>query len=304
MTGTVIKNTGNDYLIRTPDGKTISCKIKGNFRIKNIKSTNPLAVGDHVVFDSTGFVTELLDRKNYIIRKSINLSKQVQIIAANIDLAMLIVTLKEPETSTIFIDRFLATAMAYDIQVMLIFNKTDLLNDDDLEYLQAIKFLYENIGYQCIAMSAIDVNNIQKLRPYFNEKITLLSGNSGVGKSTIINALVPDTDIKIGEISSVHHSGTHTTTFSEMYEIAPDSFIIDTPGIKGFGVVDMKADEIGHFFPEIFEASKNCRYNNCTHTHEPGCAVIKAVEEHYISESRYHSYLSILEDADEGKYRK
>lgn len=303
MTGLIIKNTGSDYLVRTDDGKTTMCKVKGTFRIKGIKSTSPVTVGDRVDFDETGYITELHDRKNYIVRKPTNLSKQLHIIAANIDQAMLVVTLKNPITSTTFIDRFLATAEAYRIPTILVFNKTDLLNADDIEYLNAFVNLYESIGYKCLQIVATHGQGIEQLRNTLAGKITLLSGNSGVGKSTIINQIMPEGTAKTGEISASHLKGMHTTTFSEMYEVASDTFIIDTPGIKGFGVVNMSEDEIGHFFPDIFEASKACRFGNCSHRHEPGCAVLKAVDEHRIALSRYESYLSVLDDLTEGKYR-
>lgn len=303
MTGLVIKNTGNDYLVRTKDGATILCRMKGSFRIKGIKSTSPVVVGDRVDFDETGYITKLHDRKNYIVRKPTNLSKQLHILAANIDQAMLVITLKQPVTLTIFIDRFLATAEAYRIPTILVFNKIDLLENDELDYLEALTYLYESIGYQCLHIVAEQGKGLAQLRNLLNGKITLLSGNSGVGKSTIINHVVPDSDAKIGEISASHLKGVHTTTFSEMYEVTPDTFIIDTPGIKGFGMVNMDENEIGHFFPEIFKASKKCYFGNCSHRHEPDCAVLKALSEHRIAQSRYESYLSILDDVNEGKYR-
>lgn len=303
MTGLIIKNTGSDYLVRGSDGSNIVCKVKGSFRIKGIKSTSPVTVGDRVEFDDTGYITELHERKNYIVRKPTNLSKQLHIIAANLDQAILIITIKNPVTSTTFIDRFLATADAYHIPTILVFNKIDLLNAEDEAYVNALIHLYESIGYQCLKMSAANGDGISALQAQLAGKISLLSGNSGVGKSTIINQIVPNSSAKTGEISNSHHKGMHTTTFSEMYEISTDTFLIDTPGIKGFGMVDMNEEEIGHFFRDIFEASKNCRFNNCSHRHEPGCAVLQAVNEHRIATSRYESYLSILEDITEGKYR-
>ena len=303
MTGLIIKNTGSDYVVRSSDGSNSVCRVKGSFRIKGIKSTSPVTVGDRVEFDDTGYITELHERKNYIVRKPTNLSKQLHIIAANLDQAILIITIKNPVTSTTFIDRFLATAEAYHIPTILVFNKIDLLNADDETYLNAFIHLYESIGYQCLKMTATQGNGIAELQNTLAGKISLLSGNSGVGKSTIINQIVPNSSAKIGEISNSHHKGMHTTTFSEMYEISTDTFLIDTPGIKGFGMVDMNEEEIGHFFRDIFEASKNCRFNNCSHRHEPGCAVLQAVNEHRIATSRYESYLSILEDITEGKYR-
>jgi len=303
MTGLIIKNTGSDYVVRSSDGSNSVCRVKGSFRIKGIKSTSPVTVGDRVEFDDTGYITELHERKNYIVRKPTNLSKQLHIIAANLDQAILIITIKNPVTSTTFIDRFLATAEAYHIPTILVFNKIDLLNAEDETYLNAFIHLYESIGYQCLKMTAIQGNGITELQNTLAGKISLLSGNSGVGKSTIINQIVPNSSAKTGEISNSHHKGMHTTTFSEMYEISTDTFLIDTPGIKGFGMVDMNEEEIGHFFRDIFEASKNCRFNNCSHRHEPGCAVLQAVSEHRIATSRYESYLSILEDITEGKYR-
>ena len=303
MTGLIIKNTGSDYVVRSSDGSNSVCRVKGSFRIKGIKSTSPVTVGDRVEFDDTGYITELHERKNYIVRKPTNLSKQLHIIAANLDQAILIITIKNPVTSTTFIDRFLATAEAYHIPTILVFNKIDLLNAEDETYLNAFIHLYESIGYQCLKMTATQGNGITELQNTLAGKISLLSGNSGVGKSTIINQIVPNSSAKTGEISNSHHKGMHTTTFSEMYEISTDTFLIDTPGIKGFGMVDMNEEEIGHFFRDIFEVSKNCRFNNCSHRHEPGCAVLQAVNEHRIATSRYESYLSILEDITEGKYR-
>lgn len=303
MTGLIIKNTGSEYIVRTKDGLHATCRVKGSFRIKGIKSTSPVTVGDRVEFDDTGYITELHARKNYIVRKPTNLSKQLHIIAANLDQAVLVVTIKNPVTSTTFIDRFLATAEAYHIPTILVFNKIDLLDAEDESYLNAFIHLYESIGYQCLKMSAANGDGVSALQAQLAGKISLLSGNSGVGKSTIINQIVPNSSAKTGEISNSHHKGMHTTTFSEMYEISTDTFLIDTPGIKGFGMVDMNEEEIGHFFRDIFEASKNCRFNNCSHRHEPGCAVLQAVNEHRIATSRYESYLSILEDITEGKYR-
>ena len=303
MTGLIIKNTGSDYVVRSSDGSNSVCRVKGSFRIKGIKSTSPVTVGDRVEFDDTGYITELHERKNYIVRKPTNLSKQLHIIAANLDQAILIITIKNPVTSTTFIDRFLATAEAYHIPTILVFNKIDLLNAEDEAYVNAFIHLYKSIGYQCLKMTATQGNGITELQNTLAGKISLLSGNSGVGKSTIINQIVPNSSAKTGEISNSHHKGMHTTTFSEMYEISTDTFLIDTPGIKGFGMVDMNEEEIGHFFRDIFEASKNCRFNNCSHRHEPGCAVLQAVSEHRIATSRYESYLSILEDITEGKYR-
>lgn len=307
MHGLVIKNTGSWYTVRTDEGQLIDCKVKGNFRLKGIRSTNPVAVGDRVTLvanqEGTAFITEIDDRRNYIIRKSINLSKQSHIIAANVDQAFLIVTVANPQTSTTFIDRFLASAEAYRVPVVLIFNKTDLLDEDALHYQQAVVNLYETIGYECRQISAETGEGVEELHAMLDGKITLLSGNSGVGKSTLINRLVPGANLRTAEISDAHNTGMHTTTFSEMIELS-SGYLIDTPGIKGFGTFDMEPEEITSYFKDIFHFSKDCRFSNCTHTHEPGCAVLKAVEEHYIAESRYQSYLSMLDDKEEGKYRE
>ena len=312
MKGLVIKNTGSWYTVLTDDGQLLDCKVKGNFRIKGIRSTNPVAVGDHVTVNDESWITEIEDRKNYIIRKSINLSKQSHILAANVDQALLVVTVARPETSTTFIDRFLASAEAYRVPVILIFNKSDQLDDDEHRYQQMMIDLYETIGYECHAISAQTGDGVEALRPLLEGKITLLSGNSGVGKSTLINRLVPNANLRTADISDAHQTGMHTTTFSEMIPLEThssflsphSSFLIDTPGIKGFGTFDMEREELTSYFKEIFEFSKQCRFSDCTHTHEPGCAVLKAVEEHYIAQSRYQSYLSMLDDKDENKYRE
>lgn len=308
MNGLVIKNTGSWYTVKTDEGPTIDCKIKGNFRLKGIRSTNPVAVGDRVGIirnaEGTAFITEIEDRRNYIIRKSPNLSKQSHIIAANVDQAFLIVTVNHPQTSTTFIDRFLASAEAYRVPVTLIFNKTDILEPDDLEYQEMMIRLYETVGYDCKAVSAVDESVRLTLEPLLKDKITLFSGNSGVGKSTLLNSLIPGLNLRTAEISEAHNTGMHTTTFSEMLPLPYGGWAIDTPGIKGFGTFDMEPEEICGYFKEIFKFSKGCHFRNCTHTHEPGCAVRKAVEEHYIAESRYNSYLSMLEDKDESKYRE
>ena len=308
MNGRVIKNTGSWYVVRTDDCKDYNCKVKGNFRIKGIRTTNPVAVGDIVDItvnaDGTAFIVKIVPRTNYIIRRASNLSKESHIIAANLDRALLVVSLTEPATSTTFIDRFLATAEAYQVPVTIVINKTDLYTDELAEYYEAIKYLYESIGYEVLGVSAITGDGVDRVRDVRSKGITLFSGNSGVGKSSLINALIPGLELRTANVSTSHHTGMHTTTFSEMFAIGTDAYIIDTPGVKGFGTIDFDVNEVSHFFPEIFRISANCRYGNCTHTHEPGCAVLKAVDESLISQSRYASYLSILEDGTEGKYRK
>ena len=314
MHGLVIKNTGSWYTVLTDDNQLLDCKVKGNFRIKGIRSTNPVAVGDRVSVGEGNWITEIEDRRNYIIRKSINLSKQSHIIAANVDQAILVVTVANPQTSTTFIDRFLASAEAYRVPVILVFNKTDLLDEEMRRYQEAMVNLYQTVGYECYQISASTGDGIDALHPLLRDKITLLSGNSGVGKSTLINRLVPDANLRTSEISDAHNTGQHTTTFSEMIPLVfpssgegqgveAKSWLIDTPGIKGFGTFDIEPEELTSYFKEIFHFSQDCRFSNCTHTHEPGCAVLKALEDHYIAESRYQSYLSMLEDKDEGKYR-
>lgn len=307
MHGLIIKNTGSWYTVKTDDGRIVESKVKGNFRLKGIRSTSPVAVGDYVDIimnaEGTALISAIDDRKNYIIRKASNLSKQSQIIAANLDQALLIITIKQPETSTTFIDRFLAGAEAYRVPVVLVFNKTDLLNDDERHYQQQMVELYETIGYPCIEISAETGMGIDQLQTLLKQKVTLVSGNSGVGKSTLINAIIPHADQRTAEISNAHGTGMHTTTFSEMIELAEGGYLIDTPGIKGFGTFDIEPEELTSYFKEIFEFSKDCKFNNCTHTHEPGCAVLQAVENHYISVSRYQSYLNMLEDKDDSKYR-
>ena len=309
MKGLVIKNTGSWYTVKTDEeGKVIDCKIKGKFRLKGIRSTNPVAVGDRVEVvpnqEGTAFITRIEDRTNYIIRKSPNLSKQSHIIAANVDQAVLVVTVNYPQTSTTFIDRFLASAEAYRIEVILAFNKTDLLSSEELHYQEMMMQLYDTVGYRCLALSAARGDGVDKLMEMLQGKITVLSGNSGVGKSTLINSLLPGANLRTAEISDAHNTGMHTTTFSEMLSLPQGGYLIDTPGIKGFGTFDIEPEELTSYFKEIFHFSRDCRFNNCTHTHEPGCAVRKAVDEHFIAQSRYQSYLSMLTDKDESKYRE
>lgn len=308
MKGLVIKNTGSWYSVKTDTGKVVECKIKGNFRLKGIRSTNPVAVGDNVEIalnsEGTAFITHIEERRNYIIRKSQNLSKQSHILAANVDQAFLIVTVNYPQTSTTFIDRFLASAEAYSVPVVLVFNKCDILSDDERHYQQSMIHLYETIGYECREVSATTGEGVNGLHALLKGKITLLSGNSGVGKSTLINKILPEANLRTAEISDAHNTGMHTTTFSEMLELPEGGYIIDTPGIKGFGTFNMEPEELTSYFPEIFHFSKGCKFSNCTHTHEPGCAVLKAIDDHYIAQSRYQSYLNMLEDKDENKYRE
>lgn len=308
MDGLVIKNTGSWYTVRTIEGAMVECKIKGNLRLKGFRCTNPVAVGDHVVLDmkpdGNAYIDTILERNNYIIRRASNLSKEFQILASNLDQTVLVATLVNPVTSTTFIDRFLATAQAYGVPAILVINKIDLLAGEDAHYLQAVTHLYKTIGYPVVPMSTKTGEGVEEFKLLLNDKITLLSGNSGVGKSSIINLLVPGANLRVGEISDVHHTGMHTTTFSEMLDLPQGGAIIDTPGVKGFGTIDFEKAEVAHYFPEIFKISANCKYGNCTHIHEPGCAVRRAVEEHYISESRYTSYLSILDDEADDKYRK
>lgn len=307
--GLVIRNTGSSYIVRLEDGREVTCRVKGNFRIKGIRTTNPVAVGDMVTVtkaaDDADYITSIITRRNYIIRRASNLSKESHILAANLDLAALVISLRDPVTPTTFIDRFLATAEAYGIPAMLILNKSDIWDDDDRELAAGLSYLYESIGYQVQEVSAKTGEGIEELRVKLKDKVTLLAGNSGVGKSSLINALVPGADLKTGKISDIHHQGMHTTTFSEMVSLPGGGELIDVPGIRGFGTIDFKTEEVSHFFPEIFKYGEHCKYGDCKHTGEPGCAVLPAVEEHLISESRFASYLSILDEIQNPeKYRK
>ncbi|QGY44241.1 ribosome small subunit-dependent GTPase A [Maribellus comscasis] len=310
--GLVIKSTGSWYTVESKSGKIFDCKIKGNFRIKGIKSTNPVAVGDFVDFktlpnssetdaQNIGLITAISERKNYIARRSPNLSKQSHIIAANIDQAILIATINYPITTTTFIDRYLASAEAYRIPVLLVFNKTDRYDDKQTAELKEYIRIYKNIGYKCLATSAENRVGIEELKQAIANKTNVINGHSGVGKSTLINLIQPDLNIKTKQISDVHKTGKHTTTYSTLYKLDSGGYIIDTPGIKGFGMLDMEAWEISHYFPEIFKLSEKCQYNNCSHTHEPGCAVKQAVEKGEVAPSRFISYLGLLESDD--KYR-
>jgi ribosome biogenesis GTPase len=303
MEGLITKSTGSWYQVKTKEGQRFDCRIKGIFRTKGITTTNPIAVGDIVDFEmepeqGTGVITKLHPRKNYIIRKSINLSKQAQIIAANLDQALLVVTLASPRTSLGFIDRFLVTAEAYDVPAALVFNKLDLFSDEGLEILADYKAIYENIGYPCYEVSALQGDNIEQVADIIKDKVTLFSGHSGVGKSSLINALLPDLKLRTTEISEWHDKGMHTTTFAEMFELPQGGYIIDTPGIRELGVIDIEKNELSHFFPEMRALLNQCRFNSCRHINEPGCAVIKAVEDGEIELSRYESYLSIYHGND------
>ena len=331
MTGLVVKNTGFWYLVlpegqdlkndllqldatqQPAEGGLIPCKVKGNFRLKGIRTTNPVAVGDIVTYELNregfAFITAIKERRNYIIRKSINLSKQAHILATNLDLVLLIVTINHPQTSTTFIDRFLATAEAYNVPAILVINKIDLHTEEERDYANDLAYLYRSIGYQVHMISVQTGEGIAQLQQQLKGQVTLLSGNSGVGKSSLLNKLIPDVNTKTAEISDVHDQGMHTTTFSELYKMnvsedeSQPTYLIDTPGIKGFGTIEFEKESVGHYFKEIFRYAADCRFGNCTHTHEPGCAVQQALEQQLIAQSRFDSYLSILQDEEEGKYR-
>ena len=307
MKGVVTKSTGSWYTVYAENEQVVECRLKGKFRIKGIKSTNPVAVGDYVKFEfeegkDTGVINEIEERKNYIIRKSVNLSKQTHIIAANIDIAFLLITIDNPPTFTGFIDRFLATAEAYSIETVLLFNKLDQYTDEQLEKLAILDDIYTEIGYKCIAISATKKIGIDEVKELMVGKTTMFSGHSGVGKSTLINAIEPNLNLKTAEVSKTHKQGMHTTTFAEMFHLSFGGFIIDTPGIKGFGVVDFEDEEITDFFPEFFALKHECKFNNCKHINEPKCAIKDAVESGEIAYSRYKSYLQIIE-GDEEHYR-
>lgn len=308
--GLVLKSTGSWYRVKTEAGE-LDCRIRGKIRLKGMRSTNPVAVGDRVMVDDEsteegrGVITELLDRKNYIVRRSVNLSKHSQIIAANLDQAMLIATLKQPQTQIPFIDRFAVSAEAYDIPFTLVFNKIDLLDAALQEELEYLSIVYRQAGYTVLHCSATEGTGLESLKEQLKGKSTLLSGHSGVGKSSLVNAIAPDLNLKTQKISEAHQQGQHTTTFAEMHALPFEGYLIDTPGIRGFGLVDMEPSEIGHYFPEIFELSQQCKFNNCLHLNEPGCAVKKAAENHQLAPTRYESYLQLISgDPDEEPYRK
>ncbi|AJR03308.1 ribosome small subunit-dependent GTPase A [Siansivirga zeaxanthinifaciens] len=306
MTGLVYKSTGSWYTVKTALGETYECRIKGKFRMKGIKSTNPIAVGDYVDFQLetdndqvSGIINNIHDRKNYIVRKSVNLSKQTHIIASNIDQVFLMITINNPPTLTSFIDRFLVTANAYSVKTVLLFNKIDVYDEETLNEVRYLAHVYRKIGYECIGVSAISGKNIDKVKDLMHNKVSMFSGHSGVGKSTLVNAIEPDLNIKTKAISTLHMQGQHTTTFAEMFDLSFGGQIIDTPGIKGFGVVDMEKEEVGDYFPEIFALKQDCKFNNCLHIKEPNCAVKEALENDDIAFSRYRSYVQIVEGEDE-----
>ncbi|WP_290696333.1 ribosome small subunit-dependent GTPase A [Lacinutrix sp.] len=306
MTGLVYKSTGSWYTVKTKLGVTYECRIKGKFRLQGIKSTNPIAVGDYVGFDldtksdkETGVINKIHDRENYIVRKSVNLSKQTHIIASNIDQVFLLITIDNPPTFTSFIDRFLVTAQAYSIKTVLVFNKIDTYNEDTIFEVKYLEHVYKNIGYECVSVSAKTEENIDKIKTLMEGKVSVFAGHSGVGKSTLVNTIEPNLDLKTKSISTQHSQGQHTTTFAEMFDLSFNAKIIDTPGIKGFGVVDMEKEEISDYFPEFFKLSQDCKFNNCMHIEEPKCAVKEALEKDEIAASRYKSYVQIIEGDDQ-----
>lgn len=308
--GVVYKSTGSWYTVKAENGTIFECRIKGKFRMKGIKSTNPVAVGDHVVFEvetkgdeTIGIINKIDERDNYIIRKSVKLSKQTHIIAANVDIAFLLITLNNPQTFTTFIDRFLISAEAYKIRAVLLFNKVDTYNEEELLEIKYLAALYRKIGYECLAISAVTGKNIEKVKELMKGKVSMFSGHSGVGKSTLVNAIEPDLNLKTTEISDQHMQGQHTTTFAEMYDLSFGAQIIDTPGIKGFGIVELDKEELSGYFPEFFKLKENCKFNNCLHIEEPNCAIKEALENEEIAWSRYKSYLQIIQGEEE-HYRK
>lgn len=309
MHGIVIRTTGSSCIVRTDKGEAVECKVKGNFRLRGIRSTNPVAVGDGVTLQPSpqgqpAFIKEIDERRNYIVRKASNLSKQSHVLAANLDLTLLLVTVARPMTTTTFIDRFLASAEAYRIPVILVFNKADdIQNEEEQAQFSYLHSIYTDIGYKTVVLSALKGDGLPKLIPMLKNRTTLMAGHSGVGKSTLLNCLVPDAGARTAGVSEAHGTGTHTTTFSELYELPEGGALIDIPGIKGFGTFDIEPEEVSHYFREIFKIGADCRFGNCTHTHEPGCAVLRALEEHKLAPSRYASYLSMMEDFDEAKYR-
>lgn len=306
MKGIVYKSTGSWYLVKSEEGVFYDCRIKGKFRLKGIKSTNPIAVGDHVQFElettndkTTGVINTIEERTNYIVRKSVNLSKQLHIIASNIDTVFLIITINNPVTTTSFIDRFLVTAEAYGIKTVLVFNKADTYSEETLDEQLYLQFIYNKIGYECLRVSALTGKGLDEIKERMLGKVSMFSGHSGVGKSTLINAIEPTLDLKTAQISLQHQQGQHTTTFAEMYDLSFDASIIDTPGIRGFGIVDMEPQEVGDYFPEFFALKDKCKFNNCLHREEPHCAVKDALDDDLLAWSRYKSYTQILDGEDE-----
>ncbi len=306
-TGVVIRSTGSWYDVRQEDGEIVKCRIQGKFRMQGIRSTNPIAVGDHVDFeiehDQTGVIREIHDRENYIIRKSVNLSKQSHIIASNVDQALLVITMSEPRTSTGFIDRFLVSAEAYRIPVHLVFNKIDNLSEKDQKQMNYLEWLYSAVGYDCYKVSALEGIGVESVKDLMKGKVSMVSGHSGVGKSTLINAVDPNLELKTGDVSEAHYKGKHTTTFAEMFELEFGGFIVDTPGVKGFGLIDIDKRKLGHYFPEFRQLMEGCKFNNCQHINEPGCEVLRALADEEIPAERYANYLAMYEDEENETYR-